>query len=58
MKLSLLFEEDHPNHSECVLYTNDGVETIEDLSWAFSQAARAAGFFYVTDVTIHTQSGD
>lgn len=40
-----------------VTYTYNNMEDLNDLAWAFSEAARAIGFTYVEQVGIKTEGG-
>jgi hypothetical protein len=59
MRVKIIFEasvEEDGFEAE-ITYSRNNVETLEDLSWTYSEASRAGGWTYTDAVSIHTDEG-
>ena len=59
MKVTIIFETDleEDGYESVTTYTRKGVETLEDLSWYYSEASRIGGWTYTDSVMIRTDEG-
>lgn len=59
MKISIVFETnlEEDGYESVTTYTRKGVETLDDLSWYYSEASRIGGWTYTEAVSIHTDEG-